>query len=113
MPNAYTQNSIVAICAIHAGRGNPFGGGTCGCLIDAVEVAVPLMPVERRVISSSQFCELLGIDEARFRGVEWGEWVQVTDRPDGRMTSRPNVVVLLEPEEAGDGADERHVPAAH
>ena len=27
------------------------------------------MPVECRTVSSSQFCELLGLDPARFRGV--------------------------------------------
>jgi hypothetical protein len=44
------------------------------------------MPVERMFVSLSQFSELLGIDAARFRGVEY----------DSRSTA---VTLVLEPED--------------
>lgn len=42
------------------------------------------MPIERWLLSRSQFCELLGVDEKRYRGIE-----QLTGQ----------IAIVLEPEE--------------
>jgi hypothetical protein len=50
------------------------------------------MPVERRVLSVSQFAELMGIDPARFILVE-----NRVEEPGTRKTQRA-VVLVMEPE---------------
>lgn len=54
------------------------------------------MPVIRRHLSVSQFCELVGIDEQRFHSVEWGWWGA---RPDGTHGYTREIVIVMEPED--------------
>lgn len=52
------------------------------------------MPVERRFMSTSQFCELMGIDQSRFICIENGV------EGKGRLDWTKGVVIVLEDEMA-------------
>ena len=57
------------------------------------------MPVIRKHLSVSQFCELVGIEEAEFHSVEWGFWGA---RTDGQSRCTREIIIVLEPTDGDD-----------
>lgn len=60
------------------------------------------MPIDRVVISRSQFCGLLELDEQRFRSVSSVTW---TAREGGEQRCTGDITIYLEPEAKTDERD--------